>query len=60
MTQGKETQRGNRVARARATQPNARTPHSRTDCAIVTIFAVLPRALLALIRLPRGARVMAR
>jgi hypothetical protein len=33
----------------------------RTDCAIVAISAVLPRALLdALIRLPRGARVMAR
>eukprot|EP00966_Prymnesium_polylepis_P108510 2512152-Prymnesium_polylepis.1 len=49
MTHGKETQRGNRVARARATQPNARTPlsltHAPTDCAIVTISAVLPRAL---------------
>eukprot|EP00966_Prymnesium_polylepis_P112924 2611874-Prymnesium_polylepis.1 len=30
MTHGKETQRGNRVARARATQPNVRTPLSLT------------------------------
>ena len=49
-------------ARAPASQCNASThphelPPSRTNCAIVTIAAVLTRALLALIRLPRGARV---